>query len=165
MLKDVILRPIRESDAASVQAVALEAWQYTYRGIFDQKFIENFVNQNYAPDAILSLFAHMESGTMCFYVAEYEEQIIGFCNFGIHHQIAELYRIYLLPDYIGKGIGHKLLELGEKFLLDQGIQTYHCFVHNKNELGKRFYLRSGFEHIPKKDRDDEWFMEKRIAEK
>jgi len=64
MLNDVVIRPIKESDAPSIHAVALEAWRHTYRTIFDQQFIENFVNRNYAPEAILSLFPRIQSGAM-----------------------------------------------------------------------------------------------------
>ena len=99
---------------------------------------------------------------MCFYVAEYGSNVIGFCNLGIHRRIAELYRIYLLPSYIGQGIGKKLLRRGETFLQEYHIDTYFCFVHKDNELGKQFYLRNGFQHIPKRDQDDEWYMQKTI---
>ena len=164
MSKDVIVRPLREEDASSIHAVALEAWQYTYRSIFEQQFIEIFVNQNYAPEAIISLFPRLQSGTMWFYVAEHESKIIGFCNIGINEQAAELHRIYLLPSYIGQGIGQNLLQLGENFIAENGISIYHCFVHKDNEIGKRFYLRYGFQHIIEKDHDDEWYMKKRITE-
>jgi ribosomal protein S18 acetylase RimI-like enzyme len=163
MLKDVIIRPITEADVPIIHAVALEAWQYTYHDIFDQEFIETFVNQHYAPEAILSLFPRLRSSTICFYVAEDASNIIGFCNIGLHQEIAELYRIYLLPSYIGQGIGQKLLEYGEEFLREHGINTYFCFVHKDNEIGKRFYFRFGFQHVPEKDHDDEWYMAKRIA--
>ena len=163
MFRDVTIRLITESDVPEIHPVALEAWQHTYRNIFEQSFIENFVNQNYAPKAILSLFPRLQAGTMCFYVAELESKIIGFCNLGIDGQIAELYRIYLLPAHLRQGIGRKLLDRGEKFLLEHGIHTYFCYVHQDNEIGKGFYFRFGFQHIPQKDHNDEWYMEKRIA--
>jgi ribosomal protein S18 acetylase RimI-like enzyme len=143
--------------------VALEAWQHTYRDIFDPQFIEHFVNRNYAPEAIASLFPRLHSGTMCFYVAEHKSKVIGFCNIGFGQQIAELYRIYLLPAYIGQGVGRKLLESGENFLLEHGMNIYFCFVHKDNEIGKRFYVRAGFQHVAQKDHSDEWYMEKRIV--
>ncbi len=162
MSEDVIVRPLQESDAPKIRAVALEAWQYTYRKIFDQKFIENFVNQNYAEEAIASLFPRIQSGSMFFDVAEYGSRIIGFCNLGINNQSAELYRIYLRPAFIGQGIGQKMLELCEKFVTEHGLNSYFCFVHKDNEIGKRFYLKSGFRHVLEKDREDEWFMENTI---
>ena len=162
MLTDIVFRSIRETDASSIQNVALEAWRYTYHTIFDQQFIKNFVNRNYAPEAILALLPRIQEGSMFFYIAEYESKLIGFCNIGIHNQNAELFRIYLLPPFIGQGIGHRLLELGETFVVDHGINVYSCFVHKDNEIGKQFYLHCGFKHIPEKDRDDEWFLEKRL---
>ena len=162
MRKDIRIRPIRESDIPSVRAVALEAWRFTYRNIFDGQFIERFVNQNYAPEALILLFPRLQSGTMYFNIAKHGSKVVGYCNIGIDGQTAELYRIYLLPDYIGQGIGQGLLKPGEKFLLEHGIHAYFCFVHKDNDIGKRFYSRSGFHHIPEKDQDDEWYMEKRL---
>jgi ribosomal protein S18 acetylase RimI-like enzyme len=162
VLNDVTIRPIKESDALSIHAVALEAWRHTYHMIFDPQFIKSFVNRNYAPEAILSLFPQLQVGSMFFEVAEYASNVIGFCNLGIHKQGAELYRIYLLPDFIGHGIGRRLLERGEAFVVEHGIDSYFCFVHKNNELGKRFYFHSGFRHITEKDKEDEWFMEKRL---
>jgi ribosomal protein S18 acetylase RimI-like enzyme len=158
-----MIRSITETDVPNIHAVALEAWNHTYRNIFEQPFMDNFVDQYYAPEAILSLFPRIQSGTMCFYVAEYESNVIGFYNIGIDQRIAELYRIYLLPVYIGRGVGQKLLGLGEKFLLEHGIHTYFCYVHKDNETGKHFYFRSAFQYVPEKDHDDEWYMEKRLA--
>jgi ribosomal protein S18 acetylase RimI-like enzyme len=162
MSEDVIVRPLQESDAPEIHAVALAAWQYTYHKIFDQKFIENFVNRNYAEEAITSLFPRIQSGSMFFDVAEQGSRIIGFCNLDINNQSAELYRIYLLPAFIGRGIGQKMLELCENFVREHGWNSYFCFVHKDNEIGKRFYLKSGFRHILERDKEDEWFMEKII---
>lgn len=165
MPRDVVIRSIRESDAPSIHAVALESWRHTYHTIFDQQLIENFVNNNYALESILSLLPRIQSGAMFFHVAEHESKIIGFCNIGVNEQSAELYRIYLLPTFIGQGIGRRLLDHGEAFVTEHGIDSYFCFVHKDNEIGKRFYLHSGFKHIPEKDKDVEWFMEKGLSVK
>lgn len=162
VLNDVTIRPIKEVDAPSIHTVALEAWSHTYRMIFDQQFIESFINRNYAPEAILSLFPQIQAGSMLFEVAEYASNVIGFCNLGINKQGGELYRIYLLPDFIGRGIGRRFLESGEAFMVEHGIDSYFCFVHKNNEIGKQFYLHSGFRHISEKDKEDEWFMQKNL---
>ena len=159
---EIMIRPIAESDVPNIRTVALEAWNYTYRNIFDQQFIEHFVNQNYAPERLLSLFPLLQTGTMYFNVAEHDSKIVGFCNIGMDGQMAKLYRIYLLPAYMGQGLGPRLLERGEEFLREHSICTYFCFVHKNNELGKRFYARSGFQHLPEKDHEDEWYMQKKL---
>ncbi len=161
-MAEIVFRQLQESDAQSVQAVALEAWRYTYRAIFDQQFIENFVRRNYAPETTVSLLPRIHSGSMFFEVAERESMIVGFCNIGVTGPGAQLLRIYFRPAYIGQGLGRQLLQRGEAFVVAQGAKTYFCFVHQDNELGKRFYLRNGFRHITEKDRDDEWYMEKAL---
>jgi ribosomal protein S18 acetylase RimI-like enzyme len=163
MLPDVVIRPIRESDAPDIHRVALDAWRHTYRTIFDSQFIEDFVNRNYAPEAILRSFSGMQAGSVFFYVAEHASRVIGFCHIGIHSKGAELYRIYLLPEYIGQGLGRRFLERGEAFVAEHGLDSLACFVHKDNEIGKRFYLNSGFKHIAERDKGDEWFMQKRLS--
>lgn len=162
MSQDITIRLLQESDAPKIHVVALEAWRHTYGKIFDRPFIENFVNRNYSKESITSLFPRIQSGSVFFNVAECESRIVGFCNLGINQQRAELYRIYLLPAFIGQGLGQKMLQPGEVFVSEHNIHSYFCFVHKDNEIGKRFYLKSGFRHIHENDKEDEWFMEKTI---
>lgn len=153
-------RSFIKEDADEVYAIALEAWRHTYKGIFDDEFIEKFVNENYAPKGLVSLVPNIESGKMFFDVAVDKSHIIGFSNIGDRGQGWELFRIYLLPAYIGKGVGKRLLRLGEAFLRSKDANKYFCFVHKDNRLGINFYLRNGFRHLPEKDKEDEWCMEK-----
>lgn len=157
---EVIFRQIEKADAAGIQAVALKAWQHTYREIFDQAFIENFVRQNYNPEALISLLPRIRSGEIFFEIAESNAQLVGFCQIGLTTQGAQLFRIYVLPSSIGKGLGRRFLQSGETFVLSHGLGGYFCFVHKDNEIGKSFYLRNQFRHISDRDKGDEWFMEK-----
>ena len=162
-MADVVLRSLVRSDAPHVHAVALEAWQFTYRGIFSQEFIQEFVDKYYSADSILSLFEQIESAVMFFDAAIDEQKIVGFCN-SIYDGGAQLFRIYLLPSYIGRGIGSSLLNLGEQFLARHGISEYYCFVHARNEIGKKFYAKHGFRHVTEKDHDDEWYLAREMSE-
>jgi diamine N-acetyltransferase len=159
-MTEIVCRPFQEQDAPAVLAVALEAWRYTYRAIFTPEFIEDFVHRNYAPEATVALLPQIESGSMFFHVAEHESKIVGYCHFGVADRQASLLRIYLLPAYIGQGLGRRLLQLGGAFVASHGLSTYFCFVHGENEIGKAFYLRNGFRHIPERDDEGEWYMEK-----
>jgi GNAT superfamily N-acetyltransferase len=159
----VVFRSLRKTDAAAIEALALEAWHYTYRDIFDRQFIEDFVHTNYAPAAILALLPRIDSGEMFFHVASQQRDILGFCNMAVADQAGYLLRIYLLPSRIGQGLGGKLLELGEVFIRSHQLPGYSCFVHRDNRLGTQFYLKNGFRHVAAKDRGDEWFMEKLLA--
>ncbi len=148
--------------AVGVQSVALESWKNTYQGIFDEAFINNFVQRNYSAGALNNSIARIAEGREFFEVALDAGRVIGYCHMGDGGKGWELFRIYISPRYIGQGVGKTLSMHGEMFLRSKGASRYFCFVHEKNELGKNFYQRSGFQHIPAKDQDDEWYMEKNI---
>jgi ribosomal protein S18 acetylase RimI-like enzyme len=159
----IVYRSLQTSDVDAVCAVAREAWQFTYATLFDPAFIDQFVRTHYAPERLRTLVPLVEAHQMFFTVALDADQIIGFCHMGLTARGAELFRIYLRPAYIGRGIGSTLLERGEGFLRTRAFLTYYCFVHKNNELGKRFYLRHGFRHRPESDQHDEWYMEKPLT--
>jgi ribosomal protein S18 acetylase RimI-like enzyme len=97
------------------------------------------------------------------HVAVDGEQIIGFCHLGLTDRGAQLFRIYLHPAYTHRGIGRRLLELGEEYLRAQGIQRYFCYVNRGNVVGQRFYDRQGFRHASKGDLEDSYCIEKILA--
>jgi ribosomal protein S18 acetylase RimI-like enzyme len=162
-MTDIIYRPFTAQDAPAVHQVALEAWHYTYQDLYDAAFIATFVQTHYAPGRLAALEPQVQSGTMFFEVAVHDAQIVGYCHIGITSRGAELLRLYVLPPYIGQGIGWGLVQRGEAFVVAQGFHTYGCFVHKDNELGKRFYMRRGFRHVGAQDHEEDWYMEKALA--
>lgn len=133
------------SDLEQIYNVALEAWNYTYKDIFTPSYIKNYVDKFYSQEVMKKQLPLIESGEMFFEVAKENESIIGFCNIEVKdNDKAELLRIYLKPSYIGKGIGKKLLLLGEKFLISKDVKNLYCYAHKENKLGRQFYLKNGF---------------------
>ena len=156
------IRSLAPSDIEAVRHVAQQAWHFTYKDIYDEAFIDAFLETNYSVQQLERMFPFIEQNTMYFGIAEHKANIVGFCNIFVRDATAELLRIYILPTVIGKGIGSQLLADGERFLVEKHINSYHCFVHSKNELGKQFYLHSGFTHISSRDTESEWCMEKSL---
>ena len=162
-MQDLTYRPFTADDAPAVSQVALEAWRYTYRAIYDAAFIESFVHTHYLPGRLAALVPQVQAGTMFFHVAVHQDRVVGYGHLGLTPRGAELFRLYLLPAYIGRGMGWALLQQGEAFVLAHGFDRYFCFVHRHNEVGKRFYLRRGFRHVTAQDRAEDWYMEKSLA--
>ena len=162
MPEEIKIRELRDSDVQAVYEVALEAWHYTYQNIYLADFIQNFVNENYAPAVSLRLLPRIQAGQQYFHVALDQSSVMGFCHVAKTKEGMELLRIYLRPAYIGQGVGRELLYHAEKFIKAQRYHSYFCFVHKDNELGKNFYLRNGFTHIIENDEAAEWYMEKRL---
>jgi ribosomal protein S18 acetylase RimI-like enzyme len=63
---------------------------------------------------------------------------------------------------MGKGIGKKLLQLGEKFLRTKKANRYVVCAHRKNRRALEFYVRNGFARTPRKDRKGEVYLEKKL---
>src|SRR5262245_59364337 len=117
----IIYRNFQPEDAEMVQQTAREGWEYTYNTIFTEEFIANFINTNYHPEQLRRLAAIAETNTHFFDVALDDDVVIGFCHIGLTPR-PQLYRIYLRPAYIGKGIGSAFIQRGEHFLKQQEIQ-------------------------------------------
>lgn len=129
-------RQIRQDDAEGIHEVALKSWENTYKDIFDDAFIQKFVDTNYGKDSLLSVLPAVNQGKHFFQVAIDKNTIVGFCNIGDRGSGMELFRIYIDPIYIGKGVGKSLITQGEDFVKSKGVDSYFCFVHQDNELGK-----------------------------
>lgn len=160
MTSKFTIRPLRETDAESVQAVALASWQHTYGNIFDESFITRFVSQNYDPEQIKRIVPRIATGDQLFVVAEEASQLVGFCHLAKSDEAIQLLRIYIRPSHFRRGIGQAFLKQGEQFVRSHNFPYYFCYVHRENEIGITFYQKQGFIHHRHKDVSDEWYMEK-----
>ena len=159
-------RVLRKADVPEVQAVALKAWSFAYhRYGLSMKFIRKFVSERYSSDSFEKyVFPSVQKGYSKFYLATDKRKIIGYSNMGPGTWGWELYRIYLLPEYQGKGIGKRLLQLSEDFLRSKKAWKYHCYVWRKNKAGLDFYKQNGFVKLQGKDKNKaEICLEKKLA--
>jgi GNAT superfamily N-acetyltransferase len=133
----ITLRHLQHGDSPDLFKVALSAWQFTYANIFSADFVDGFVRKNYAPETIEALLPAIQRGDMFFDVALCDNSLVGFCNFGDRGPGMELFRLYLLPEYIGKGIGRELLGRGEAFVRSKGLTKYSVMSIDPTKLRRR----------------------------
>ncbi len=140
--------------------MALKAWEFTYRNIYAPSTIRRQVAEYYAAERLKASIQRSERRESCFEVALDNGKPVGYANVGrtrgswrnpflpkgkaYRTSAWELFRIYLRPEYIGKGIGKELLHRCEEFLRGEKAKQYSVYVHARNKLGKKFYLRNGF---------------------
>lgn len=145
MNQSITFQLLTPDDFKDVYDVALKSWEYAYRDIYTKEKIKFYIDKYYSAEILENILSQIKLKKVLFLVAKSGSQAIGFCNFIIHNNNqAELLRTYLLPEYIGKGIGGKMLNEGERFLILSGVSKYFCYVHAKNEIGQKFYLKNGF---------------------
>lgn len=168
MKDNLKFRSTKESDFSRIQEIAMEGWLFAYNYL-PQEELTRLVKKYYSEKSLRGSLRMVNEGTDLFIVVEAEKKIIGFCHVTAKSSKSELLKLYLDMDYIGKGIGNKLLAQGENFLKSKGCRKYFTFVNRNNKRGLDFYIRNKFKHLKEKDKEDEfksgkvlWYMEKSL---
>jgi ribosomal protein S18 acetylase RimI-like enzyme len=60
------------------------------------------------------------------------------------HPAAELSKLYLLPDYHGKGVSTALMDTTLATAAEWGVHSVWLGVNQGNQRAQRFYVKSGF---------------------
>lgn len=140
-----VIREAVKEDARAIASVARESWFATYRGIFDDAFIESFLARAYAIESIETCIARDV------FIVSGED---AFAHAGATPEGYRLYRIYARPARFGSGIGRRLIAELESRLRALGVGEYCCDVHEENARALAFYERCGFVRDPSGDKED-----------
>jgi ribosomal protein S18 acetylase RimI-like enzyme len=132
-------------DAEAIAAIHVCGWQIAYEGIVPTQFLASLSTQERANmwrTAILE-----QDGAVLLAVAPHGE--VGFISFGPSRdkdgkENAEVYAIYVLPQFWHQGIGRELLDEAERRLEDQHFIAFTLWVLEKNARARRFYEARGF---------------------
>ncbi|MCM3362649.1 GNAT family N-acetyltransferase [Niallia sp. MER TA 168] len=143
----MIIRKAKSEDAKGIAKVHLDSWRTTYRGIVPDTYLKAL---NYEEKEKIWKRA-IPTGSV--FVAENEEgQIVGFANGGKERSgqytgyEGELYAIYLLEAYQGKGIGSSLAKKVFEYLKEIGFNSMIIFALEENPACK-FYEAIGGKRI------------------
>lgn len=128
-------------DRNKISIIYEQSWKYSYCGIIPQDYLDSIQkgkwNRNFD---ILGL-----NTIVCIQDGKY----IGtssFCKsrFDKYPDSGELISIYLLPEYMRKGYGSKLLEFVMNEIKKQGFKEAFLCVLEKNRRARKFYENYGF---------------------
>ncbi len=82
-----------------------------------------------------------------YYVYKQEEQILGFINYDILYERAELIYIVVLEEYQNKGIGQKLIKYMIKDCQKRQVENITLEVNTKNKKAIALYKKNGFREV------------------
>jgi GNAT superfamily N-acetyltransferase len=139
------IRPAQLADIEEIARVQVESWRTTYVGIMPDDLLANLTIESRL-EIWRGPLSNPESPSVI-YVAEADGQIIGFAAGGPErsgHVLykAEIYAIYLLQAYQGRGIGRALVQAVVGRLLDKGYSAMLIWVAAKNPA-THFYAALG----------------------
>jgi len=135
---DISIHLITEKKSAIYE----KSWRYAYKGIIPQDYLDAIPKGGCVKNFEIPGWSTM----VCVENGEY----IGtssFCKsrFEQHPDSGEVISIYLLPAFMGKGYGSKLLDAVMSELKNQGFTEVFLWVLEENSIARRFYEKYGFQ--------------------
>lgn len=133
-----------ESHLTKLAEVKRSAWLTTYRGIYPDEKLDNYIVSEHAEK-----FRKLLSDSNVLLYAIYDdEQIVGFFSFGKdlrEYKDFEYYlrQLYLVKNAQGKGIGKQVFAFIRNYLSSIGVSKFftNCNVYNVGSL--EFYKKMG----------------------
>ncbi|WP_406442632.1 GNAT family N-acetyltransferase [Streptomyces sp. NBC_00631] len=140
------VRPMTLDDCCRVSEIRVRGWQYAYRGLMPQPFLDGLSAERDA-ERRRARFRDGRDGVTEL-VAVRDGTIVGWAAHGPYREgetrtgDAELYAIYLDEAHLGTGAGRALLAT----VLEQcaGYARVYLWVLKENARARRFYEIAGF---------------------
>ena len=102
--------------------------------------IKKEFNINYKKDSIYTNW----------FVYKDNDNIIGFINYDIIFDKAEIEYIYVVDEYKKKGIGTKLLNKMIEDLKENNVDSITLEVRSNNDKAIKFYKKNGFNEVARR---------------
>ncbi len=140
------IRQATEKDHVNIAKVSTICWQQAYKGIFSDAFLQGI---DWQPRVGFREKFYAENKQVTGFVAEVDEQIVGFCDTGpalavedrpdIANNYGEIYALYVLQDFHRQGIGAALFQAACEYLIKQGFARCIIWSLEANAAGIKFY--------------------------
>lgn len=144
---DVHIRPPVESDAGTLAAVHIAAWQAAYRGVMSDEYLDGLDVERYTQGWRRNILTPEEGVVRL--VAQVGGDVVGFAVLGpargnANPSAGQLYAINVHPDWWGKGVGTVLFAAAEQELISGGYETGFLWVEATNDRAIGFYTKRGW---------------------
>ena len=131
----------KNDDLSLISRIYELSWRMTYKGMLPARYLKKLPEGNWT-DRI----NHFGSRSM---VMVSGGEYIGTVSFGESHiekysGWGEVYSLYLLPQYTGKGLGRRLMAKALEELKAKGYNKVMLFALEKNIAARKFYENYGF---------------------
>ena len=144
------IRLAKPEDAVEIARVHVSSWRTTYPGIVSAAVLERLSVER-SQEYWLKGIASLESQSFVLVAEDERVGVVGFASAGpersgnFPHQ-GELYAIYMLKAYQGRGVGRRLVAAIAQHLLGQGLSSMLVWVLRDN-LFRAFYEALAGEQI------------------
>lgn len=138
----VLIRTGNPGDTPGIARVHVDTWKYSYRGLINKEFLER-ISYEKAVQAWEKTFAQKNPESFIFVASDPVKGIVGFISGGLPRDKAfnyqgEIYAIYVLPYWQGRGIGGRLLSQALKYFRERGKNSFYLWTLASSK-SRRFY--------------------------
>ncbi|QOS78505.1 GNAT family N-acetyltransferase [Paenibacillus sp. JNUCC31] len=146
----ITIRFVSNGDIPHIQAIAHETWNYTYKDIYSEAYIQNFLSRAYSTENLCrTVEKDLQSAKRSFLIAEFNDEVVGYAQTRqVKEEEYELLRIYIRPEYHKMGIGKEFIRKFTQVL--KRINKLFAWVGKENQIGRAFYEKSGFKEVEEK---------------
>jgi RimJ/RimL family protein N-acetyltransferase len=147
--RSVAIRDATLADARAIAEVHVRSWQTAYRGELPDDYLDG-LSIDERETQWKERLARPEVGVEAL-VAEDDGAVIGFAGFGPTRDedaeagTAEIYTLYLRPEWVGRGAGRDLFAASNERLEELGYTRATLWVLETNERSRRFYEAAGWQ--------------------
>ena len=143
------VRPATVDDAEAVETVRIATWKASYRGIVPDAYLDNLKVQSSRVDRMRAAIDRADAGARVVGVAD--SQVIGMGIAGapeddqVQEGVGEIYAVYVLPEWQGRGVGRALLERLTSALQALGFRSAILWTLRDRRPTRRFYEANGWQ--------------------
>jgi ribosomal protein S18 acetylase RimI-like enzyme len=149
MSSEIVIRAALPEDSKDIAFVHVESWRSTYAGIVNQAYLDNLKYED--REKMWTSILHQYTPTSHVLVAYDKEKkkSIGFVSSGPKRDFPELkydgeiFALYLLKEYQGKGIGDQLFDAACREMRTAGFQNTMLWVLKENPSIGFFKIMGG----------------------
>ncbi len=146
-MTDIQIRHPNLDDAERIGVIHVGAWQWAYRGLMPDEFLDGLDPVNRGE----TWAGRLADGDTCLrqLVAVAGGAVVGFASFGgsrdddATSETGEVMAIYLDPAHVGRGTGRELFSGALGKLREAGYERVTVWVLDANDRGRRFYEKAG----------------------
>jgi len=134
------------NDINAIQSIAHQTWPKVYKSIITQSQIEYMLDLFYAEEVLLE---NITKKGHVFLLIKENDQSIGFTAFEhqyLQKNVTRIHKLYLLPEFHGKGFGKILMDDVIKIAKASSSKLISLNV-NKVNPALTFYKKAGFEIV------------------
>jgi ribosomal protein S18 acetylase RimI-like enzyme len=143
-----VIRAASHQDFATIREIAIAAWKVAYKDILSAEFMAHEWEREYS-DAALSVQTEA-LGHQFLILEEQPAQAVGFSSFSVQKTVAELHKLYLLPEAKGLGYGKALIAEAEARARALGCDLMELKVNRANP-SVAFYQKLGYSILREAD--------------